>query len=114
MLQTAAEGLALEEGKQINRSLSALSNVVQTLTGAAFSHVLTNNACKCCHCLFDVPALERAHWQQRKYACSWQDGACAISGLEADQAGDPGEARDLCCTCNVVFRACAHPAVVHV
>ncbi len=34
-LQTAAEGLTMEEGKQINRSLSALSNVVQALTAGA-------------------------------------------------------------------------------
>lgn len=32
--QTAAEGLTLEEGRQINKSLSALSNVVQALTSA--------------------------------------------------------------------------------
>jgi Kinesin motor domain len=44
MPQTAAEGLALEEGKQINRSLSALSNVVQTLTGAA----LVSHGCTVC------------------------------------------------------------------
>ena len=32
-LQTAAEGLTAEEGKQINKSLSALGNVIGALTG---------------------------------------------------------------------------------
>lgn len=114
MLQTAAEGLALEEGKQINRSLSALSNVVQTLTGAA------PQSCACRQRMQMLPlpsnsaALYGAHWHQSNCACSGQDGACTISGLEADQAGDPDEAHDLRCTGNVAFTACPHTAVVQI
>ena len=38
--QTAAEGLTAEEGKQINKSLSALGNVISALTGCLHSLVL--------------------------------------------------------------------------
>lgn len=36
---TASDGLTLEEGKQINKSLSALSNVLQALSGTRAAHV---------------------------------------------------------------------------
>ncbi len=38
--QTAADGLTAEEGKQINKSLSALGNVISALTGDLHSLVL--------------------------------------------------------------------------
>jgi Kinesin motor domain len=80
-LQTAAEGLALEEGKQINRSLSALSNVVQTLTGQWVCMVFG---------VLPNFTLGRSTAEFSKHqcndVCSWQGGICAISGFKADQA----------------------------